>query len=95
MTITLSVGQSAAQARAGDRHTRHHDGGRHAAAEPRRPQHLAQLQAPLPRLLRVHEQDATARAAVRYCAARLQQRDQGAQSGAGCLQPLLPRHVYQ
>lgn len=44
--------------------TRHHDGRRHAAAEPRWPQHLAQFKKALPRLLRIHEQNATAGAAV-------------------------------
>lgn len=46
--LRLSVAQSAAQARARDRNIRHHDGRGHAAAQPRRPQHLAQLKAALP-----------------------------------------------
>lgn len=46
------------------RSIRRHDGRRHAAAEPGRSQHLTQFQEALPRLLRVHEQNATARPAV-------------------------------
>lgn len=67
------------------RSIRHHDGRRHAAAEPWWPQHLAQFKEALPRLLCIYEQNATAGAAVWHRTPCLQQRNQGSQSGAGIL----------
>lgn len=66
-----------------------------AAPQPRRPQHLPQLEAALSRRLRVHEPHAAAWAALRHCAPCGHQGDQGPQGGAGVVQPVLPRHVHK